>query len=630
MILFDGSGSMWGKIEGEKRPKFEVAREALREAIAKAPATSVYGLASFGHRRAADCTDIQVIAPPAAGDIARVLTPLDKLNPKGKGPIAGAIREIAKSFPPGNAGTILLIHDNADNCRMDPCEAIGEVVAANPKIRFHLVSVALEPADRDRMACVANRTGGKVFEAADAPALVEAVGNAVRLAMIDPSGAPAPAKAEDKSPEPAATAKVAAPPSLPPVPGLQLSARLGRDASVLDAPIRWIVRKGTTVVFETVAATPFARLDPGSYTVEATAGLTTANVKADVSGPSATPVTVPLEAAAVTIAVRDHKEANLSETATVSIRRSDGTEAGGARPLWIGRAPEAQLILPAGSYKVEVSDQMVSREETVTAAAGAILLKDVILGAGRLEVTPVMKSDGAPLDGITVLLSRDDPDAPDGRREVARSAAVRPSFVLPAGTYYVTARFGATSVRERIAVGAGDVIKRSIVIGVSKLQIAPSGSFARGTAVGPTGRIGLKTRLLSLDGPPREVARSTALLPEFQVAPGKYRIEAQAGAHNAKVQQDIEVEPGILRKVPLKLDAQTVVLKTTAAAEVTWEIRDASGGLVARSLDAMPSLVLAPGRYQVRAEIRDKALSGAFEVPAAGDPQVLTVELGPK
>ena len=56
----------------------------------------------------------------------------------------------------------------------------------------------------------------------------------------------------------------------------------------------------------------------------------------------------------------------------------------------------------------------------------------------------------------------DDPDAPKGRREVARSAARQADFVLPPGTYYVVARQGSVEARERLAVGPGDVVRRTL------------------------------------------------------------------------------------------------------------------------------------------------------------------------
>ncbi len=631
MIIFDGSGSMWGKIEGDKRPKFEVAREALSDGLAKVPTSASYGLASFGHRRTGDCSDVQILAPIAAGDASRVIAPLDKLNPKGKGPIAGAIRDVAKAFPSGAAGSVVLIHDSTDNCRQDPCEAIAEVHAMNPKLRFHLVSIALEPADREKMACIPAKTGGKIFDATDAEALTLAVDAAVRLALIDPSGAPvAEAAAADSKPADTIATKTAPVPAPPSEPGLQLSARLGRDATALDAPIRWVVRRGEVIVFETIAATPFVKLEPGSYAIEATASLTTARANANVSGSTATTVMVPLDAAAVTIAVRDLKDGPVSQSAMVSVTKADDMSAA-RRPVWVGRASEAGLILPAGGYRVTVTDGMITREQMVSATAGSVLMPAIVTGAGRLEVTTVAKADGPPLDGVTILLARDDPDAVDGRREIARSAATAATFVLPAGTYYVTARSGAAAVRERIAVGAGDTVKRALVLGLATVQVIPSGAFAKAVSSNGAGagKVGLKTRVFALDSqPPREVARSAALTPEFQLAPGRYRVDASAGGLNVKAQQEFDLEAGASRKLALKLDAQTVQLKVSGGGEVSWEVRDQVGGIVARTMETSPALVLVPGAYQVSAVSRDRTATGAFQVPAVADAQVLTVEIG--
>ena len=51
-------------------------------------------------------------------------------------------------------------------------------------------------------------------------------------------------------------------------------------------------------------------------------------------------------------------------------------------------------------------------------------------------------------------ISEDDPDAPKGRREVARSAARQAEFALPPGTYYVIARQGGVETRELLALDA--------------------------------------------------------------------------------------------------------------------------------------------------------------------------------
>ena len=77
-----------------------LAREALRRGLGKiAPQTRV-GLASFGHRRG-DCADVEVVRRRSPLDVGSLIAPLEQFNPRGRGPLTLALREAAKSLPPG-------------------------------------------------------------------------------------------------------------------------------------------------------------------------------------------------------------------------------------------------------------------------------------------------------------------------------------------------------------------------------------------------------------------------------------------------------------------------------------------------------------------------------------------------
>ncbi|MGL5009697.1 MAG: VWA domain-containing protein, partial [Paracoccaceae bacterium] len=65
IIVLDASGSMWGQIDG--RAKLEIAREALAEVLGGLPADTEMGLMAYGHRTEGDCSDIELIVPPATG-----------------------------------------------------------------------------------------------------------------------------------------------------------------------------------------------------------------------------------------------------------------------------------------------------------------------------------------------------------------------------------------------------------------------------------------------------------------------------------------------------------------------------------------------------------------------------------
>lgn len=623
MIVFDGSGSMWGRLDGDKKQsKLELGREALRASLAKVAPSARYGLVSFGHRRAGDCSDVEVVAPLAVGDPARIIQPLEKLNPRGRGPVVGALREAVKALGAGPQSSIVLVHDNADNCKQDACEMASEIAASHPRLKIHLVTLGIDADELERTVCLAKATGGRLFEVKDATGVAAAIDDAVKAAFGDP------AVAKPLVPAAAAVVLPAATPSIPSgPPGFSLSAKLTASARPLGVPVRWRVLKpdGETVAYEGLASQALALVEAGTYVVEGRAGQAMARFEATAADKGPTPFALTLDAAAVRITVRDAKDAPPSSTALATLRRvGTGTSEPNPRPVWIGRAQDADFVLPAGAYSLHIQDSLIERDEPFTVAAGETVTRDIVLGAGRLELAAVTRPDGPTAEAVTYLIARDDPDAPEGRREIARSAAARPAFVLPAGTYYVTARSGPVEVRQRVGVGAGDVIKKVVSLGLAKVVVAAEVPVGKAASQNPVSRQPLSVRVLSLEGEPREIARGTALAPEFTLSAGRYRIEAAIGSLNVKAAQDIDVEAGSARRVALKLEANTLTLKLAgSAADVTWELKDAKGTLVARSSQALPSFVVAPGRYNVRCTAQGKMSEKAVDIVAEGPPRTV-------
>ena len=180
LIIVDGSGSMWGKMEGDATAKLYGVRDLLRERLLVAPAQSRIGLSSFGHRRKGDCGDVELIAPIEAGGSQGTIAALDQLNPKGKGPLTTAVREGAKAIGAGTGGHIILIHDNADNCSQDVCAAASDIAKTNPGLRVHVVSLGLSKPERDRMQCLAATTKGLQFDATNQTDIASALTKHIR------------------------------------------------------------------------------------------------------------------------------------------------------------------------------------------------------------------------------------------------------------------------------------------------------------------------------------------------------------------------------------------------------------------------------------------------------------------
>jgi Ca-activated chloride channel homolog len=264
------------------------------------------------------------------------------------------------------------------------------------------------------------------------------------------------------------------------------------------------------------------------------------------------------------------------------------------------------VVVPAGSYVARVEDGLASREAAVTVAPGGLSDAQLVLGAGRLELTAITQAGGAPLDKVTFAISEDDPEASGGRREIARSAAPQASFVLPAGTYYVAATSGAAEARDRIAIGAGGDVKHTIILNVGRaiLSAQLDGAAAKDEEI--------YFRVLRIDdqareavrstNPPPEVARSTNATPDFVLTPGRYRFEAQLAGENVRAAADVDIAAGKEFRITLKLESAEVTVRLAGASPSSiWEINDGAGRTVLRSgLGGPKTARLAPGRYVLR------------------------------
>jgi Ca-activated chloride channel homolog len=304
------------------------------------------------------------------------------------------------------------------------------------------------------------------------------------------------------------------------------------------------------------------------------------------------------------------------------------TAAGASLPLWIGLSRDADFILPAGTFDVRVSESLTVQQERVVLAAGAAVAKDIVAASGQLELSAVAGIEGEPLDGVTFILATDDPDEPDGRREIARSAARQPVFTLPSGTYYVTARTPTGDVRQRVGIGAGDRVKRAVPMGFAKVAVSLEIGGAR-RDLQTTKTIPTLIRVMRLDGEFREVARSRAPTAEFTLPTGRFRIEASVDGSLVRVGQEIEVENGNPRRIALKLDGAPVTLMyappagSGATGDVTWEVKDAKGASVARSFEATPRLILAPGRYTALLDVAGRQIVRSLDVLADGQSRII-------
>lgn len=188
ILVIDASGSMWGQIEGEA--KIVIAKKVLGDLLADLPADRRLGLIAYGHRRAGDCADIEELAAVGA-DRAAISGAVQKLNPKGKTPMADAVKLAAEKLKyTANKATVILVSDGIETCVPDPCGVAAALEAAGADFTVHVVGFDVsEENAQAQLRCIAENTGGMFVSAQDASSL----GEALKETVIEAAEAAPPA-----------------------------------------------------------------------------------------------------------------------------------------------------------------------------------------------------------------------------------------------------------------------------------------------------------------------------------------------------------------------------------------------------------------------------------------------------
>ncbi|PVA05349.1 vWA domain-containing protein [Thalassorhabdomicrobium marinisediminis] len=189
MVVFDASGSMWGQIDGTA--KIEIARDAFAD-ISEGWLQSGQsaGLIAYGHRRAGDCDDIELLSRPSLEATAAMPAQVADLSPRGKTPLSAAVRMAAEELKyTENAATVILLSDGIETCAMDVCAAGADLERLGIDFTAHVIGFDIRSdADRAQLECLAANTGGQYLDADSAEALSTALTRVSDAPPAEPAG----------------------------------------------------------------------------------------------------------------------------------------------------------------------------------------------------------------------------------------------------------------------------------------------------------------------------------------------------------------------------------------------------------------------------------------------------------
>lgn len=195
MVVFDGSNSMWGQIDGTA--KIEIARDVMENLLGEWVEERSVGLMAYGHRRRGDCGDIEVLVEPGQQARSSILERINAITPTGKTPLTDAVEQAAKVLSyTDQPATVVLISDGLESCDRDPCALAEALEKDGVAFTAHVVGFGLaSDADASSLACIAEKTGGQYITAANSDELgaaLSAVGTTVAAAAPEPEPEPAP------------------------------------------------------------------------------------------------------------------------------------------------------------------------------------------------------------------------------------------------------------------------------------------------------------------------------------------------------------------------------------------------------------------------------------------------------
>jgi len=517
IIVLDGSGSMWAQIAGV--PRISIARDTLHSVLGELPGDLELGLMTYGAREKGNCSDIQLLVPPAAGTADEISAAADKISPKGMTPLSDAVRMAADELKyTEQRATVILITDGLETCHVDPCQLGKDLESKGVDFTAHVLGFGLSDEDGRKVACLAENTGGKYLSAQDGEGLVKALSETVaEAAAPEPAPKPAP-KPEPQKPEY----------------NLLPTASLAEGMDDLDSSeVFWqVFAKGadgakTGEPLSYGYGTGYKEnLDPGDYLVSATLGrVTQEQMLTLAAGEVAKPHFV-LNAGLLKLHARtaEGEPADPSAAFEISSGAQKYTNYGEPTMYW-----------PAGPIHVLATIGSATAEIDLDLPAGGTVDKDIVLGSGLAAISAVF-AEGVDVEdaGMYIEVSAAKKDLEGNRKQVAYNYGATSTFNLPPGDYVVLTRLGEAEVETPFTVetGARAEVVANLNAGVLAIE-APRATFTE-----------IFSAKKDIQGKRKSVSYSYD--PSFQVVlpAGDYVIEASFGDDAPKTETEVSVTAG--------------------------------------------------------------------------------------
>jgi hypothetical protein len=249
-------------------------------------------------------------------------------------------------------------------------------------------------------------------------------------------------------------------------------------------------------------------------------------------------------------------------------------------------------------------------------------------GVPLVKLVALLTADGQQIDqGIVWRVFQT--LGPAGKSKlITESHEASPSVKLQPGEYTVNAAFGRANLTRKIVVKPDGPPYEAFVLNAGGLRLA---AFVGGKPAPP----GLVSYAIFSDDRDQFDSRTAVMSGAkpnliIRLNSGIYRIVSLYGDANAKIETDVTVEAGKLTETSVTHTGGRATFKLVtrsggeAVPDTRWTIETADGEAVKESVGALPTHILAPGKYVVAAASGGHLFHNTFEIK---DGDVINVEV---
>ncbi|MEM7301488.1 MAG: VWA domain-containing protein [Pseudomonadota bacterium] len=204
LFVLDGSGSMWGQIQGVA--KIATAKNTMVELMDDVPADARVGLMTYGTTSKSSCADVSLLNGLGASR-SDIKASINGLKPLGKTPIQRSLIEgislLSKAEPTDVQKSLVLVSDGIETCDGDPCKIAATSQFLGVTMKIHVVGFNVDSEARKQLECIAEQGKGRYFDASDTEGFEKAMGEVVQVAQAQtaPKPEPEPAVEQPKGPK---------------------------------------------------------------------------------------------------------------------------------------------------------------------------------------------------------------------------------------------------------------------------------------------------------------------------------------------------------------------------------------------------------------------------------------------